>query len=702
MACWRKGSSGKVSCGDRGYQHKFANAVRNSECVRLRISSAELEPNIIRNLLALNKNDVKNQLQQLELRHEARTSDQKTLLLDIRDRINNATHQITSGSVTLSKVADALRLDWLRQLGSELKSLMHRVVATNIATYHAVVSLQSVLPSRLERTLIEEPFILEDPIGRIAPVHLQFVTSWDAFNSILEIRFRNLQGFKKIKNKQYELQEKATQRDIDQSRAWERAFLPGQRIEMSFVFRNDESSTKDANTTTCPGCQAPSLYPPETEVQCPKCNMWFRRIVVVTDVEPPPSIPLPNPWKSGATFGNPGFSAQLSGPLRPGKRRVAVDDLEGEDDVREFKRVRLVAEKKRVKQPRFAFVQRPSTQFSTLPVTAKLNSASLREPQEQQQQQNVQAQSDQAAPNVNNQYQPQVHAFYTKAELARARKFGLTSKSSYSQYYEQQKSFGYQAEKFQRRHSISASSYTVKGLSRRRIKYCPPVDSLADSLDMDTQKEIIQFLEEVVDPSQSITERAFTDLLKNQRPRNALFHQVLEVTNRHVSGEEAGIESRRARTKAMGRPSSPRMYNSTVALYWRLILYAKIEVAGRHKVPPLYTIRKEAEELRWMLAALDMAAKMDASGAECFSLKRLHHQWQEQSSWKKTYMLPRGDLSGLRQLSSSLYDLRTYIHTSFTWLPSLREDILSLDVKERIEEFSIPLDLLPALQANTI
>jgi hypothetical protein len=697
MARWGKGSSGKVPYRDRGYQRKFANAVRNSECVRIRISVSELQPNIVRNLLALNKNDVKNQLQQLELRHEARTSDQQTLLLDIRDRINNATHHITSGSVTLSKIADALRLDWLRQLGSELKLLMHRVVATNIATYHAVISLQTALPSRLERTLIEEPFILEDPIGRIAPVHLQFVTSWDAFNSVLEIRFHNLQGFKKIKNKQYGLQEKATQRDIDQSRAWERAFLPGQRIEMSFVFRNDESSTKDANTTTCPGCQAPSLYPPETEVQCPKCNMWFRRIIVVTDVEPPPSIPLPTPWKSVATFGNPGFSAQLSGPLRPGKRRVVVDDLEGEDDVREFKRVRLVAEKKRVKQPRSAFVQRPSTQFSTLPVTAKLNSDSLREPQEQQQQQNVQAQSDQAAPYVNNRYQPQVHAFYSRAELARARKFGLTSKSSYSQYYEQQKSFGYQAEKFQRRHSISASSYNVKGS-------CSHVDSFEESLFMSDYEGDIQSQAEssAVSSSRSIAERAITDLLKNQRPGNTLFHQVLEVTNRHVSREEAIVESRRAHTKAMGRPSSPRMYNSTVALYWRLILYAKTEVPGRHKVPPLATVRKEAEELRWILAALDMAAKMDASGAECFSLKRLHYHWQEQSSWKKTYRLPRGDLSGLRQLSSGLYDLRTYIHTIFTWLPSLREEISSFDVKRRIEEFSIPLDLLPALQANTI
>jgi hypothetical protein len=65
--------------------------------------------------------------------------------------------------------------------------------------------------------LIEEPFILEDPIGRPAPVHLQFITSWDAFNAVLEIRFRSVQGHRKIVQKEYGLQEEVTGREINQS-----------------------------------------------------------------------------------------------------------------------------------------------------------------------------------------------------------------------------------------------------------------------------------------------------------------------------------------------------------------------------------------------------------------------------------------------------------------------------------------------------
>jgi hypothetical protein len=67
-------------------------------------------------------------------------------------------------------------------------------------------------------TISTSIFILEGPIGRMAPAHLQLVTSRKAFSAVLEIRFRDLQGFKKIHDKDYGLQEKITQRDIDKTR----------------------------------------------------------------------------------------------------------------------------------------------------------------------------------------------------------------------------------------------------------------------------------------------------------------------------------------------------------------------------------------------------------------------------------------------------------------------------------------------------
>ncbi|KAF1837793.1 hypothetical protein BDW02DRAFT_466187, partial [Decorospora gaudefroyi] len=191
-------------------------------------------------LLTLNRKEMSEKLDEAERRNDIANIAQHTALDCIKDRIENANQNIEAGNTILGKISETLRLDWLRQLGSELKTLMWRAMAVNISTYQAVIRLQTSLPSRLEGGLIEEPVILEDPLGRIAPVHLQFITSWDAFNSVLESRFQNIQGLKKVKQRDYGLQERGTGREIEQSRLWQSAFLPGQRVEMSFIFHLDE------------------------------------------------------------------------------------------------------------------------------------------------------------------------------------------------------------------------------------------------------------------------------------------------------------------------------------------------------------------------------------------------------------------------------------------------------------------------------
>jgi hypothetical protein len=150
--------------------------------------------------MAINRKEMNSKLNDAERRDDATSTAQNTALDRIKDRIEHANQSIEAGNSILGKLSEALRLDWLRQLGSELKTLMHGAIAVNFATYRAVIRLQTSLPSRLERGLIEAPVLLEDLLGRIAPVHLQFVTSWDAFNTVLELRFENIQGHRKMKS----------------------------------------------------------------------------------------------------------------------------------------------------------------------------------------------------------------------------------------------------------------------------------------------------------------------------------------------------------------------------------------------------------------------------------------------------------------------------------------------------------------------
>jgi len=141
---------------------------------------------------------------------------------------------------------------------------MFKIYDVNVATYNIVLGLQAGLPSSLERTLAHEPFMLEDALGRITPVHMQFVNSWEAFDAILEVRFRNAPGYKKVQGRKYTLQEQKTRKEISRARPWDASFLPGQKIDMTLIFRSRKG---ESNGAVCPACLAPSLETKDGEIQ---------------------------------------------------------------------------------------------------------------------------------------------------------------------------------------------------------------------------------------------------------------------------------------------------------------------------------------------------------------------------------------------------------------------------------------------------
>ena len=77
--------------------------------------------------------------------------------------------------------------------------------------------------------------------------------------------------------------------------------------------------------------------------------MWYRRITETYEVELPPSEPLPSPWKTKVQFGESPFGRVTSEPLPLTKRKV--DEMDAENDFMDFKRVRIISRRKRVKRP---------------------------------------------------------------------------------------------------------------------------------------------------------------------------------------------------------------------------------------------------------------------------------------------------------------------------------------------------------------
>lgn len=145
--------------------------------------------------------------------------------------------------LTLTKIASNAAT---QEHSQDLKDLMLKVLKTNLQIYDMVVDMQANLPQQIER---QQPVMFLDACGRLSPIHLEFISSAQAFLAVLKIRFQDA-GLRKIERGQFTLEEARTKRTVDLGRPWHTCFLPGQKIDMSMVFSQPETPK-----STCPGCQ---------------------------------------------------------------------------------------------------------------------------------------------------------------------------------------------------------------------------------------------------------------------------------------------------------------------------------------------------------------------------------------------------------------------------------------------------------------
>jgi hypothetical protein len=137
-----------------------------------------------------------------------------------------------------------------RQQTEELKSIMRKVFDMNMKIYEMVLDMQKLqfqLPAQVDR---QQPVYFEDAYGRIAPFYIEFISSFDAFQAVMEVRFRHVPGLKKVQNVEYAIQESSSKRKLDLTAPWDSIFLPGRKVNMSTVFRRPQTSM-----SSCPGCQ---------------------------------------------------------------------------------------------------------------------------------------------------------------------------------------------------------------------------------------------------------------------------------------------------------------------------------------------------------------------------------------------------------------------------------------------------------------
>ncbi|CZR63443.1 uncharacterized protein PAC_13340 [Phialocephala subalpina] len=266
-----------------------------------------------------------------KLNERLRTSDDQ-----LNQKLDDNRRRLEVQGSVLARLADGMT--YLRTLGTELKNFMTNIWTLSFGSYGILLDLQTRVPREFGPCWIQEPLTLTDALGRVAPIHLELINSWEVFEAVLEARFLNFPGDRKIKRREYAISDGSSEQDLVRPQSFASAFLPGRCIDMCVLFQEQESGN------SCPGCGQTSDSPNSTATTCPKCGMWFRRIEDLDEV-----VEDPDGQRNPAGFAPVTSHEQLDGPLivdrisncnqGPTKRDFYQEDMSL------FKRVQLLQRK---------------------------------------------------------------------------------------------------------------------------------------------------------------------------------------------------------------------------------------------------------------------------------------------------------------------------------------------------------------------
>lgn len=182
---------------------------------------------------------------------------------------------------------------------------------------------------------------------------MEFINFFAAFQAVLEVRFSQVPGLKKVKGLDYAMQDTAAKKPLDLSRPWESVLRPGRKVIMSMLFQQVKTTV-----SSCPGCLKENgaveagkddkdthtqwcVYPlvsakaeaghwklTRDDSPNPACRMWYRRVIVVGSVK------------------RQRVSVQVDDS--PGRE----EEEEDEDEIRDFRRVQIVQQNQEIMTPK--------------------------------------------------------------------------------------------------------------------------------------------------------------------------------------------------------------------------------------------------------------------------------------------------------------------------------------------------------------
>lgn len=189
---------------------------------------------------------------------ERHTSSINMLLLTFQAQENRCANDGATSLVvkTPDDKLSSETLGMLQNLSIEQRQCFELLIQQNRELMRSVQDLNRMLQMQISippQVLLQQPVILLDAFGKIAPFHLEFIDSLEAFLAVLKIRFRQAgveqAGLAKIDRREFAIQDTRRKRALDLNKPWSYVFQPGQETDMSMVFHRFACPP-----STCPGC----------------------------------------------------------------------------------------------------------------------------------------------------------------------------------------------------------------------------------------------------------------------------------------------------------------------------------------------------------------------------------------------------------------------------------------------------------------
>ena len=159
------------------------------------------------------------------------------------------------------------------------------IIQQNKQLLHSVEDLRSLLQTQSAvppQVLLQQPVILLDPFGKIAPFHMDFIDSSECFMAVLKARFQRNgvtpAGLSKLENGDFLIQDTRRRRVIDLNKNWTAVFRPGQNVDMSMVFHRFACPP-----STCPLCLETNRdEDEEDQIHCQGCGLCYQNVQAIS------------------------------------------------------------------------------------------------------------------------------------------------------------------------------------------------------------------------------------------------------------------------------------------------------------------------------------------------------------------------------------------------------------------------------------